>query len=244
MTTDPTAPDLGDDELLALYQRVHEPMASGAHASRVDYVEFQEMKKCIPSEVLASKYASSLVQVVEEGWPPDRYSGEAVCFLLIDLAFRRRLSQLAGECQVDATAVQEFVGLVRLGNDASHSAELARAAVEEMRAALVALRGSDRAGDLLVRSGLSLDVDHQIVVMKGGPVFVTRRRVAEVRNLTEDAFRKRIERETERWPDQITQQPGRSKHSRTGWLLSEIAAHEALDPNMVRELERDPGYET
>jgi len=161
------SPSLGDDEVLALYQRVLEPMVSGAHTSRIDYVEFQEIKECLPSKVLASEYGRFLDQVIEEGWPPDRYSGEEVCFLLIDLAFRQRLCQLADECQVEATPVLEFAGLVRLGRNVSDFAALARAAIEEMRAALVTLKESARSDSVLECRGLVLDIEHRTVVMDG-----------------------------------------------------------------------------
>ena len=73
-------------------------------------------------------------------------------------------------------------------------------------------------------------------------LFVTRERVAEVRGLTDSAFRKRIERKNEEWPDQVSWQPDSSKQQRTGWFLCDISGHPKLDSKKLQALSENPGY--
>lgn len=74
-------------------------------------------------------------------------------------------------------------------------------------------------------------------------LFVTRKRVADVRCLSDDALRHRIDRKLEEWPAVRHEQAGRFKRTRAGWWLDEIRPHDCITEEMIRKLRQDPGYD-
>ena len=77
----------------------------------------------------------------------------------------------------------------------------------------------------------------------GDRIFVTRRRVAELMKTTEDAFRKRIKKESATWPATAKVRPGRSTRKRAGWWLDEIESLGLFNPSEIGQLRDSPGYD-
>lgn len=73
-------------------------------------------------------------------------------------------------------------------------------------------------------------------------LFVTRARVAEVRGIGTEAFRKSIRRGHETWPKATRHKPAGLRRCHAGWWLDEIEGHKDLTPEMIQELRRNPGY--
>ncbi len=86
---------LTDDEVLAFYARLHEPLA-GRSGREFQFSDWPDLKKHLPVEALSKPYTEEVLSRI--------HLPEAV-LMLADLAFGRRVSKLAKELGVDDNAL-------------------------------------------------------------------------------------------------------------------------------------------
>jgi hypothetical protein len=74
------------------------------------------------------------------------------------------------------------------------------------------------------------------------PLFVTRRRLAQVKHMTESAIRMGLTRQSLKWPPTIKHKTGSLVHANAGWFIDDLVAGGVLDEREKAELRADPGY--